>query len=90
MVKRIYDCTKDEIIEIPLTEKEINEKQQAESDHNQKQIKHNILKELQTLDMEIPRIVEDIIEQGNFIIHQSKIDKINRKKELRLELQSIT
>lgn len=70
----------------------IKTKEQAKQEYESstEAIRHNILKELQTLDIEIPRIVEDIIEQGNFKIHQSKIDKINRKKELRLQLQSIT
>lgn len=51
--------------------------------------KKQILKELVELDIEIPRIVEDIIEQGKFIVHQNKTHKINRKKELRQELQNL-
>ena len=39
--------------------------------------------ELEELDKIVPRVVEDILEQGGFVIHQSKIDIINKKEELR-------
>jgi tRNA G10 N-methylase Trm11 len=45
-----------------------------------------ILAELATLDVEIPRVVEDIIQQGEYNIHESKEKIIERKQELRLEL----
>jgi hypothetical protein len=48
---------------------------------------NEIQRELEILDSAVPRILEDIIEQGNFAIHQSKLDVIARKIELRLQLQ---
>jgi hypothetical protein len=41
------------------------------------------LKELEQLDLIVPRILEDIVSQGNFNIHQSKLDVIARKQVLR-------
>ena len=41
------------------------------------------LKELEKLDLIVPRILEDIISQGSFMIHQSKLDVISRKQTLR-------
>jgi hypothetical protein len=51
--------------------------------------KNIILNQLAQLDIIVPRIVEDIIEQGNFTIHQSKIDIITQKQTLRQQLQDL-
>ena len=52
-------------------------------------LKEIILLQLAQLDLIIPRVVEDIIEQGNFTIHQSKLDIINEKKSLRVQLSEM-
>ena len=48
-----------------------------------------IRRELERLDSIVPRIFEDIVAQGNFTIHQSKIDVIARKETLREQLQNL-
>ena len=48
-----------------------------------------IQRELKELDIEIPRVVEDIIDQGNFIIHQKKQNIIARKNQLRVMMQTL-
>jgi hypothetical protein len=45
-----------------------------------------IKKELKQLDNEVSRLLEDMIAQGSFIVHQSKLDVIARKQELRQQL----
>jgi hypothetical protein len=47
------------------------------------------LRRLQELDVIVPRIVEDIVEQGNFTLHQSKLDIILAKQALRALLQNL-
>ena len=49
-----------------------------------------ILLELEMLDEEVPRILEDIIEQGNFIVYETKQAVIDRKIALREELKMLT
>lgn len=49
----------------------------------------NIKNQLAQLDLIVPRIVEDIISQGNFTIHQSKLDIISQKESLRQQLQDL-
>lgn len=53
------------------------------------QIKREILQELADLDVIVPRVVEDIIVQGEFAIHQSKLDIIERKNQLRKLLTEV-
>ena len=48
-----------------------------------------ILGELNTLDREVSRVEEDIIQQLNIEVHKSKIDVINRKNELREQLKNL-
>jgi hypothetical protein len=48
-----------------------------------------ILQKLNELDKIVPRIVEDIVSQGNFNLHQSKIDVIEQKQILRQQLQGL-
>jgi hypothetical protein len=50
--------------------------------------KDSRLAELLELDKDVPRIIEDIIEFINYEPHQSKKDIINRKRVLRLELNT--
>jgi hypothetical protein len=64
-----------------------NERAVAEHAQSNEAKKEKINAELKELDIEIPRIVEDIIEQGKFNIHASKMENVNRKKELRRQLQ---
>lgn len=47
------------------------------------------LRRLQELDVIVPRIVEDIVEQGEFTLHQSKLDIILAKQALRALLQNL-
>ena len=51
---------------------------------------NEIQRELENLDSVVPRILEDIIAQSNFTIHQSKLDVIARKVELREQLSNLT
>lgn len=69
------------------TEKWLIENGYIKSDEAIKEEQIKLYKqELQELDIIVPRIMEDIIEQGNFKLHQSKLDIIARKKELRKKL----
>ena len=54
----------------------------------QKQIS-DILRELEKLSIEVPRIVEDIIEQSGITIDPSKQKIIDHKKELRTQLEQL-
>lgn len=54
-----------------------------------KEQKDEILNELLYLDSIIPRVTEDLIEQGGFKLHISKVDVIQRKQQLRMELKSL-
>ena len=45
--------------------------------------KFKALKELEQLDLEVPRIIEDVVEQGSFVLHESKSAIIARKQYLR-------
>lgn len=58
--------------------------QNIETDERQE-----ILNKLAKLDIEVPRILEDIIEQGNFNIHPSKMAVINEKIQLRQQLNNL-
>jgi toxin secretion/phage lysis holin len=51
--------------------------------------KKTILSELEKLDKQIPRIVEDIIKQSQTEISAEKMEVINRKQELRKQLGGI-
>ena len=51
--------------------------------------KQAIYDELAQLDKDVPRLLEDIIEFINFIPHSSKLEKINKKKELRQKLKDL-
>ena len=52
-------------------------------------IKNAIYEELEKLDLIVPRIIEDIIEFTDYQPYQSKVDVINRKQELRLQLKEL-
>lgn len=52
--------------------------------------RHNAIRELQLLNIEIPEIVEYIIEQNSLQMPIKYTEKINRKKQLRLQLQNVT
>jgi hypothetical protein len=41
------------------------------------------------LDVIVPRVLEDMIEQGEFVLHESKLEVIARKKALRIQLQEL-
>jgi hypothetical protein len=49
-----------------------------------------IQRELENLDQVVPRILEDIIAQSTFVIHQSKLDIIARKVILREQLSNLS
>ena len=51
--------------------------------------KQIIINQLLQLDLIIPRVLEDIIAQGNFTLHQSKLDIISQKEFLRQQLQEL-
>ena len=71
-----------------LTEPSPEYESKRESDEKNAK-KMNILDELKALDIEVPRVLEDIILQFNVTVHQSKQDIILRKQELRLQLKII-
>ena len=62
------------------------EKEKENKSHEEFKLKQEILNELQQLDKEIPRLLEDIIEHIGYRPHQSKLDIIKRKRELRSKL----
>lgn len=48
-----------------------------------------IINQLAELDKIVPRILEDIVVQGDFNLHQSKFDTITQKQGLRQQLQEL-
>jgi len=84
---RIFDNGQWKQADIPTSQNEIP-RVLTEYEKKEKQ-KQNILFQLASLDLVVPRIVEDIIEQGEFNIHQSKLDIIKLKKSLREQLQQL-
>jgi hypothetical protein len=52
--------------------------------------KKKIQDELSKLDLTIPRIMEDIVEQGKFKIHETTQKAMDRKKELRKLLSEVS
>jgi hypothetical protein len=83
-----YDFIVTDISRVKLV-KNNNLVEAVERDETKEEKKEKILLELKQLDVEIPRIIEDIIEQGNFTIHHNKQNIINTKKALRLQLQAL-
>lgn len=54
-----------------------------------KSVKQKIIDELKELDAQIPRVLEDIIEQSGYSLHPSKFAVLEKKKELRKQLQGL-
>lgn len=85
-----YELVFDEngiVVDANVTKTLAQYKQEQESSNEY--LIQQIKNELATLDSVVPRLLEDIIEQGNFTIHQSKIDIINQKKQLRIQLSTL-
>ena len=84
MIKTIVDCASgvEQVMEMTA------EEMPTQSELNN-QAKQNILNQLEQFDNIVPRILEDIIAQGNFTIHQSKLDIITQKQALRQQLQDL-
>lgn len=80
-----YDFVLDEndnlidVVEIPKTEEEVNQERIEE-----------IKTELNSLDTTINRATEDLYALTNVMPYQTTLEVINRKEELRKELQNLT
>jgi hypothetical protein len=51
--------------------------------------KQSIINQLSKLDIIVPRVVEDILEQSKFTVHESKQAIINQKVALRAQLREL-
>jgi hypothetical protein len=86
LILNAYDYSfQNGILKINKTLEQYKQEQINTTDYK-KQI---ILQELTQLDIEIPRIVEDLIKHTNFKPHKSKEDTIARKNLLREQLQNL-
>jgi precorrin isomerase len=83
-----YDWCETGINRVKLV-KNGNEVQAVEREDTKEEKQEKILRQLAELDKTISRILEDIVAQGNFNLHQSKLDIIAQKKALRQQLKDL-
>lgn len=84
MIKAIVDCSSGEELYDKMSESELPTQEEII------QFKRNeIIKQLNELDQIVPRLLEDILEQGNFNVHPSKQEVIFEKQLLRKKLNEI-
>lgn len=84
-----YDVIETDIEKVELVRNESGTVEAKEREFTIYERKEQIIQTLNELDKEVPRIIEDIVSQGNFNLYQDKLDIIAQKQALRQQLQEL-